>query len=211
MTALLLGVGSPVGPTDASGQEEAASLIRESIARSWDVPASRIVLEDVDALPGAADSVHVVEAGNGRWLVTVWVGGGAVRRFQRAGIEMEVPVAARELRRGTIVGPEDVAFEPAVVWDGEPPPPDPLGLVAQRRIPPGGELGHPAVRSPYLVVGGQTIEAVLARSGVVMTVSGEALGSAREGDVLLVRLASGLRTHARAISPGRVELIDGAN
>lgn len=210
-TAFVLTAGLLLGATPASGQEGVAGLVAEPIARAWGVSSAQVVLEDAQALPGTADSVQVAEAANGRWLVTFWIDGGAVRRFQRAGLEARVPVAARPVARGAVVQTDDVAFESRVVWADESIPPDPIGLVAQRRIAEGSLLRDPAVRPPYLVVGGQEIEAVLSRAGVVMTVAGEALGSARQGDVLLVRLASGLRTEARAISPGRVELIAGGN
>lgn len=207
--ALVLTLVALVDGPGLSGQEGVEQQVAEPIALAWGVPEADVVLANPDGFPDRVDSVSVGEASAGRWLVTFWVDAGAVRRFTRAGRRTTVPVARRTITRGAVVDSTAVRFESRVVWDGAPPPPNPIGLVAQRRVAEGQILRHPAVRAPVLVTGGQQIEAVLSRSGVVMTVKAEALGSARAGDVVRVRLASGLRTEGRAVARGRVRLVDG--
>ena len=98
----------------------------------------------------------------------------------------------------------------AIAW-GPPaePLPDPTGMITERVIQEGEILRSPAVRPPLFVRGGDAIQAVLREPGVVMRLKAEALSSAREGERVLLRLASGLRTEGTAIAPGLVELTSG--
>jgi flagella basal body P-ring formation protein FlgA len=160
-----------------------------------------------------ADSVSVVEAGSGRWIATLWNGGASVRRYVRVGVEGDVPVAARALARGEVVAAADVRVETRVRWSAGGPPADdlldPVGMVASRAVAEGEVLSAPAVQQPLLVRGGEQIEALLVQPGVVMRMRAEALGSARRGESVYVRLTSGRRVTARAVAPGVVRLIPG--
>ncbi len=207
----LAAVAPAAGAQDSvSPSSPLAGLLTERVAEAWRLPATDVRVEVAGELPVLVDSLAVAPAGSDRFLVTVWSGDDMVRRFAEAGHLASVPVAARRIERGETIDSVDVRHEVRLV-PGAPsrPGPGPVGMVAERVLTAGAELRAPAVRPPYLVRGGETVEATLIRSGVVMTVRGEALGSAREGERLLVRLASGLRMEARARAPGRVTLLPG--
>jgi flagella basal body P-ring formation protein FlgA len=189
----------------------ALELAAGEISRAWGLPTESVRLELVGDLPPTVDSLLIEAGGRDRWILTMWAGEGRIRRFVRVGAMTPTAVATRKLARGVTVDSADVRMEPRVVW-GVPEPEgfvDPVGMTTERAIAAGEALVAPGVRPPLLVRGGDAVEAVMERSGIVMRVQAEALGSARHGETLLVRLASGMRTEARVIAPGIVALIEG--
>ncbi len=199
---------APVAPGGAASPVPA--LVVERMADLWALEAESVRVEVAGEVPRVVDSVQVEPGGGSRFLVTFWSGDGAVRRFAKVGHLGEVPVATHRIERGATLDSTDFRFEVRVV-DGPPGEPraDPTGMVAERVIELGTALGAPGVRAPYVVRGGDTVEATLVRSGVALTVQAEALGSARAGQPVRVRLASGLRMESLATAPGVVRLTPG--
>lgn len=195
--------------SEASRAERVEALVAERIAAALGRSPQDSRVELTGSVPHSADSVAIVQ-GSGRWIVTFFVDGARVRRFARSGQVGPVPVAARPISRGTVLVQEDVRMERRVAWDdGDEAPGDVIGLVAQRVLTEGEPLSAPAVRPPYLVRGGDPVQAVYRRSGVVMTLRAEALGTARRGDHVRVKLPSGVRMEGTVVGPGRVELNGG--
>lgn len=182
---------------------------RAEVAAEWDVAASNVRMALLGGVPEAVDSVTVTPGSSPRWILSLWSGDRLSRRFLQVGTERAVPVAARSLARGQSVAPTDVETRRETVWGPPVLVVNPVGMVTQRMVSAGEALVEPAVRAPLLVSGGQSIEAVYRHPGVSVTMRGEALGRARLGDLVLVRLASGTRMQGRAVAPGRVELIAG--
>jgi flagella basal body P-ring formation protein FlgA len=174
-------------------------------------PASALRVDVVGAAPSDVDSVAVQDGGSDRWLATFWGQGGTVRRFVRIEARTLVPVAARRIERDAQLGPDDVRWEerflPASAGVREIR--DPVGMVATRVLPDGTLLVPPAVQAPLWVRGGEEVDAVMRGSGFVIAVRAEALGSARAGGLLEVRLSSGKRVPASVVGPGRVVLFPG--
>jgi flagella basal body P-ring formation protein FlgA len=192
------------------GAPETHHALSRLLATPLDVPTEKVRVEVVGGFPPYVDSAGVDRAGGGRWIASFWVGDAVSRRFLRVGSVRSIPVAVEALDRGTAVQPEDVAMEERVVWERlAAPPADPVGMVATRLIPAGEALAAPSVRPPLLFKGGDEVDAILERSGLVLRVKAEALSSGREGETVLVRLTSGKRMSARAIGPGLVHLTSG--
>ena len=211
--ALLVCVSPPdVVAQEVSDRDGLYSSLTEAIALEWERAPEQIRVELEGSIPEGADSLTMVPGSRDRWIVSVWIETEVTRRFARAGVVESVPVASRDLPRGTEVAEEDVTFADVVVW-GAPrgPAADPVGLVAERLVSAGEPLVHPSVRPPLLVSGGDEVEALFEQPGVVMRVRAEALASAREGDRIFVRLASGKRMSARALERGVVELLVGGS
>ncbi|MEM7416465.1 MAG: flagellar basal body P-ring formation chaperone FlgA [Gemmatimonadota bacterium] len=206
---LLLPVG--LGAQNATDVSEHPRMekARAEIAAVWEVSPSEVRMALLGGVPEAVDSVAVTPAASPRWILSLWSGDRMSRRFLQVGTERPVPVAARALPRGESVMSDDVDTRPETVWGPPVRLLNPVGMVTQRMVSEGEVLVEPTVRAPLLVSGGQSVEAVYTHPGVSVTMRGEALGRARLGDVVLVRLASGMRMQGRAIAPGRVELIGG--
>lgn len=200
------GQAVPVGP-DLDWREAVAAELGTQLS----VEPSSLRAEVVDGLTPPVDSLAVTLAGSNRWIVTAWGNGAAQRRFLRVEHVATVPVAAHAIERGVEVRPDDVRFEErALPWSANAPSTDdPVGMVAARPVAAGEVLREPTVRAPLLVRGGEPVEAVLVRSGLLMTLRAEALGSARRGEFVHVRLPSGARAQATVVGSGLVHLSEG--
>lgn len=222
LTGLLLAMPGAVHPQDVAGNAtvpsadmsdfNVARALSVEVGAEWGVPWETVRVDMAGDPPAGVDSLHASQGSADRWIVTLWSGDQAVRRFARVGTEQALPVATRAIGRGGEVGALDVRYEPRPVW-GCPVGPvvDPVGMVAERVIAEGELLVSPSVRPPLLVRGGDDVEALFAQGGVLMRIRGQALASARAGERIEVRLASGLRMSAFATGPGRVELILGGS
>ena len=198
-------------PTGGATVDVVASVAR-GVADIWNVEWDRIRVDFSVDVSAPVDSLQLVSGSTDRWIVTLWTDGQAVRRFARVGLVQELPVASRSLERGQVVGPEDVAYVARTVW-GEPISsfPDPVGMVAERVLSAGDPLEAPGVRPPVIVRGGSEVEAVLVHDRITLRVRAEALSSARLGDRIDVRLASGVRATGRVVGPGLIELTSGGS
>lgn len=194
---------------EAMHVERLEARLAERIAATLGRPVADTRIEVTGAIPAATDSMDVVQ-GSRRWIITFFLDGARVRRFARSGQLGPVPVAARPIPRGTVLTDADIRMERRVAWDDEEGGPEAVdGYVAQRSIDPGERLAEPGVRPPYLVRGGQAVQAVLSHSGILMTLRGEALSAARLGDHVRVKLPSGVRMEGTVVGPGQVALNGG--
>ena len=183
--------------------------VRTTIAAEWGVASDAMRLSLLGDVPEVVDSVAIEPGSSDRWILSMWSGDRITRRFLRAGVDTPVPTAARPLDRGVRVEADDVVTRLTTVWGMPVPHDDPVGSETQRMVAPGEPLLPPAVRPPLLIKGGDQVEAVYRQTGISVTVRGEALGRARAGDVVMVRLRSGVRISGRAVGPGRVEMVGG--
>ncbi|NNF12954.1 MAG: flagellar basal body P-ring formation protein FlgA [Gemmatimonadetes bacterium] len=191
---------------------DARRALTAGVAKLWAVAPESVRIELPPDAPALVDSVAFEPGSGDRWITTFVVDGHVVRRFVRVGHEQGVAVAASAMPRDHVVRSEDLTTGSRIVW-GPPAgvPPDPEGWVVHRPIDAGDALVEPAVRPPLLVRGGDEVEAVFARGGVVLNIRAEALSSARSGELVAVRMPSGKRMDGRAVAPGRVVLDTGAN
>jgi flagella basal body P-ring formation protein FlgA len=194
---------------DVGAQGSMRDSLRDRIAAEWKIESASVFVAGSDDWLSEADSVDVRPSDSDRWLVTAYGGDSVVRRFIQVGHEALKPVAARELERGAVVRGDALAFEVIRVLGAPAEAGEVDGWIAQRRIRVGEILAPPAVRPPRVVRGGDTVEA-LARSGAVeISARAMALNSGRIGDLVRVRLASGLELSAEAVGPGVVLLVQG--
>lgn len=212
----VVGAQQGVEPTAAGDAQrelvDVERIIRARLAELWAIPPGSVRIELPPDAPTRVDSVAIEPGSGDRWIATFVVGGGAVRRFVRVGHVQAVPVAVAAMPREHIIREEDLTMGSRIVWG--PPveaPPAPDGWVTHRRIVAGDALVEPAVRPPLFVRGGDEVEAVFVRAGVVLKVKAEALSSARSGQVVAVRMPSGKRMDGRAVAPGRVALDTGVS
>lgn len=192
------------------GERETHDALTTVIAQALELPAEVVRIDLVGGVLPLVDSVLVSKGARDRWIATMWGSGSVARRFVRVGASRPVPVAVRTMERGEEIGREDVRMDERVMWEPvRESVADPIGMVTTRVVPEGQALESPSVRPPLLFRGGDEVEAVLERSGISMRVPATALGSAREGESVFVRLTSGKRMSGRAVGPGLVHLIPG--
>ena len=116
-------------------------------------------------------------------------------------------VARRELARGAVLAAGDVdtvvsaRVAPARRDGAERPAP---GWIVRRLIRAGEPLRAPAVVPPPLVASGSPVTVVWDHAGVRVTRAGTALGDARRGERVLVRVDAQRRVAGVATEPGVV-------
>lgn len=105
-----------------------------------------------------------------------------------------VPVAARDLVRGTVLTAADIAWTDSAATERaarESAARDArvsAGWVARRNIHAGEVLETPSVSQPDLVSSGDAVDVVYSAPGVTIRVRGTAVGSGAKGDEVYVRL-----------------------
>jgi len=135
-----------------------------------------------------------------------------------------VPVAARAIARGEVLGADAIALAPDTTravreapaggWTAAPRPtaaagPVRPGWVARRQIAAGEPLRAPAVTPPDAVRHGQPVRVVYRESGLAITISGTAAADAPVGARVAVRVESAgraRRLEGTVIAPGLVQL-----
>jgi len=117
----------------------------------------------------------------------------------------EAQVAARTIARGTVLTAQDISHPAAVEQPSSEVAP---GWIARRRIAEGEALRAPAVAPPRMVESGQTVRVTYAAGGVELSMRGTALGSAAEGERVLVRIDARRRVEGTAVGAGVVSLED---
>ena len=190
-----------------------ASAITAEIAARWGVAPDRVRLEwgavRGDRAPAPDAAYRLVGSGaSGDWVVSFEPPGGpSVAVRLRAGVEVEEPVAARDLERGEVLGPDAIEVVPTVRGGPPAPRPSPVaGWVARRRIGRGQPLREPAVGPPRAVEAGEPVQVVWRRTGLAVTLPGRALGSAAAGQSVAVRTETGKRMHGTAVGNGVVQV-----
>lgn len=194
------------------------SWLPEEVARRWGLDPSRIDIDWGDTparvQQRAATGSDLSGGATEGWVVSVPAGeGDGARRIRiDAGVRTEVPIATRELDRGTDLTASDVSWSQRVVWG---PPrgdtPDPVGQRTQRRVSTGEVLVGPAVAPGPWISPRDPVEVVFEKGRVSIALRGTALGEGLPGENVHVRLEDGRRIQGRAVAPGRVALDAGGN
>ncbi len=190
--------------------------VRSEIARRWHIDPGQVVLEwgpheGVGVVDSSIDPRLVGVGSAGEWVVRLEGTRGTVGVRVRAGSTQSVPLATTPMRRGQTLAPGDIRFDERTVW-GEPDVAeashgtDLVGWVTQRRINVGDRLVQPAVGPPSVVHTGESVEVAWATGAIRLTLIGRALGTARAGEVVSVRLETGKRVRGVALDDGTVRV-----
>jgi flagella basal body P-ring formation protein FlgA len=194
-----------------------ASRVALEVATRWGVGVERIALDWSDN-PGAPpvdarDRFILIGQGTtGSWIVTIdpTPAHGALRLHLRAGVEELATIATRKIARGTVLTRTDIALVRVLNWG----PPSrtttrcDAGWITRRVIMPDEVLREPAVAPPPLVAPGQTVDYIVARAGINLTIRGVAMGSAYMGDRVWVRLGATRRALGIVTGKARVAATD---
>jgi flagella basal body P-ring formation protein FlgA len=113
------------------------------------------------------------------------------------------PVASREIARGSVLTDRDVTFPAGVERDSTGAP---VGWVARRVISAGEPLREPAVAPPDLVHVGDVVQAVYRDGSIEMRLIGRAMGAARAGEKVRVRIDMHRRFEGVVVGPRLVNI-----
>jgi flagella basal body P-ring formation protein FlgA len=194
-----------------------AARVALEIATRWSVGVERIALDwgNNAGAPriDASDRFMLVGQGTtGNWIVVVdsTRAHGALRLTLRTGVEELATIATRRLPRGTVLTRNDMALVRVLNWG----PPSRTtarcdeGWITRRVILPDEVLREPSVAPPPLVAPGQTVDYIVARSGINLTIRGVAMGTAYLGDRVWVKLGATRRALGTVIGKARVTATD---
>lgn len=120
-----------------------------------------------------------------------------------------IPVAARDLARGTILSSSDIKWSDTTLTDGSIPEAAPVtpGWVARRVIRAGEILREPGVAMPDLVSAGDAVDVIYSTPGVTIRVRGTAIGRGSKGDEVYVKLNNRRRLHGIIAGPNTVRVM----
>lgn len=121
-----------------------------------------------------------------------------------------IPVAARDLVRGTVLSVSDIKWTDTTLTDGSTPTAAENvapGWVARRVIRAGEILQEPGVAKPDLVSAGDAVDVIYASPGVVIKVHGTAVGRGSKGDEVYVRLDNRRRLRGIIAGPNIVRVM----
>lgn len=120
-----------------------------------------------------------------------------------------IPVAARDLVRGTILSQADINWSDTTLTDGSTPDAAPVaaGWVARRVIHAGEILREPGVAKPDLVNAGDPVDVIYWTPGVTIRVRATAIGRGRMGDEVYVKLDNRRRLHGVISGPNTVRVM----
>src|SRR5690606_30298771 len=79
--------------------------------------------------------------------------------------------------------------------------PMPVGWVTRRVVQAGEELRAPTIAPPNLVTAGETVQLLWRQGSLELRVRGRAMGSAAEGERVLVHVDSRRRLEGVAVAP----------
>lgn len=207
-SAELLLVAVAAFPSDTGVAPEVAARVAAVVAAEWGVPAESVRLEwgaghrRGDRDPGG--TIRLAGRDQHGWLaVTVNPDSGLAFSWRvRAGVDRQVPVAARPLDAGDRLAAEDVRWERRVVW-GRPEDggagTDPVGLELRRSVTEGAALDAGMLDAPRVVRSGDPVRLTWERGAVTLEVDAVSLGTGRVGDTIALRAGS---TRLRAILTG---------
>jgi|GEM_PF-1463487 len=144
-------------------------------------------------LPVEATCLRLLGSGSGgHWVVEITDGEGSIRRRARFGHMDRRWVAARDLPRHHILGPDDMLMEQEPRWGAPRPQDEPEpGWTTRRMIRAGQLLSVPGVAPALLVESGSAVDVELRRGAVVLRVTGESRTAGSLGDDVQVRLPTG--------------------
>jgi len=196
--------------------------VRAEIASRWNVTPGRVLLEwgphtGLGKIESDTAPELVGNGSNGQWVVRLATEHGTVGVRVRAGSTQSVATAATPLRRGETIGLEDIRFEDRMVWGAPPngdalvpnnvsPTSDLVGWTVQRPIEAGSELVEPGVAPPTVVRSGESVEVMWSVGAIRLVLMGRAVGTARAGETVAVRLETGKRVRGVAEPDGTVRV-----
>src|SRR5581483_6305083 len=117
-----------------------------------------------------------------------------------------VPVAARALARGEVLGAADIVYRDTTLREPLDTSVVAPGWVTRRTIAAGEVLRVPAAMPPILVVANDMVQAEWNDGGVHLTVQGTVNRSASLGERVMVRTDTGRRIEAIVVAAGRVRI-----
>jgi flagella basal body P-ring formation protein FlgA len=128
---------------------------------------------------------------------------------QSSGGKNKIPVAARDLTRGTVLSAGDIKWTDTTLTDGSTPEAANVtpGWVARRLILTGEILQEPGVEKPDLVRAGDAVEVIYTTPGVAIRVRGTAIGRGVKGDEVYVRLDNRRRLRGIIAGPNTVKVM----
>jgi flagella basal body P-ring formation protein FlgA len=120
-----------------------------------------------------------------------------------------IPVAARDLLRGTVLSSTDIKWSDTTLTDGSTPDAANVapGWVARRLIHAGEILREPGVAMPDLVSSGDAVDVIYSTAGVAVKVRGTAIGRGAKGDEVYVRLDNRRRLRGIIAGPNTVRVM----
>lgn len=121
----------------------------------------------------------------------------------------KIPVAARDLMRGTVLSASDIRWSDTTLTDGSVPEAANVapGWVARRVIHEGEILREPGVALPDLVTAGDAVDVVYSAPGVTIRVRGTAIGRGSKGDDVYVKLDNRRRLRGVVTGPNSVRVM----
>jgi flagella basal body P-ring formation protein FlgA len=135
----------------------------------------------------------------------------------------KIPIAAREIPRGTILTAQDIAWvdttegadhiaqrvaKNSTSYTARSESTDVVpGWVARRVIRKGERLQRPAVSPPDLVTTGSSVHAVYGEGGVSVSFTATAVGSGPYGDTIVIRTPNRKRIPAVVVAKNTVRII----
>lgn len=121
----------------------------------------------------------------------------------------KIPVAARDLMRGTVLSANDIKWSDTTLTDGSVPEAANVapGWVARRVIREGEILREPGVAKPDLVRAGDAVDVIYSTPGVSIRVRGTAIGRGSKGDEVYVKLDNRRRLHGVIMGPNIVRVM----
>ncbi len=200
--------GDAVRPAGAPAGLAIAEAVAQAVAARWGVAAARVRVEPSPPAqwPAAADAVRLLGDGqDGTWIVACTAAGVEKRLLVRAGVLATVQVAAHDLERGATLSAADMRLDSELQWGPPRTTTEPVsGWTVKRRISAGEPLRSPAVEPPLAVRPGDTVQLIVTRGQVTITLSGRAAGAAPLGGRVSVRAATGRLLEGTVIAPGVV-------
>lgn len=175
-------------------------------------------LPAVTLLPAGTLHTQVVPAnpqilGSRRFNLVFLVDGRAVTNLTvNAEVEALAPVvtAASELRRGAVIGEQDLLLTVVDISELRDPCLQPEALVGKRlkqNLRAGQALERTVVEFPPLVRRGETVTISVRRDGIALSARGEARQNGQQGEAIRVRnLGTGREIMCRVTAPGQVEV-----
>ncbi|POZ61639.1 flagellar basal body P-ring formation chaperone FlgA [Chromobacterium alticapitis] len=212
---LALAQASHAAAPDAMIRQQASRLIAQRLSEAGlDQAAAQLQLLPPRSLPDCASPWEIQAAdvrafSRMRFEANCPASGWRGAFIVRAAVSARVAVAARELRAGETLRPEDVDWaerpiaEPAELFGRAAPP---LGQQLRSALAAGQPLRRRQLQAPLLVKRGGAVRIVARQDGIEVTVSGEAQSDGRQGEIIRVRnLDSGKTIAARVSAPDEVE------
>ena len=130
-------------------------------------------------------------------------------RAQAPAPRNRIPVAARDIARGTVLSAGDIKWADTTLSDGSIPQAASVqpGWVARRMIHSGEILQEPGVALPDLVRPGDAVDVIYAAAGVAVKVRGVAVGRGAKGEEVYVRLDNRRRLRGIIAGPNTVRVM----